>query len=403
MKKLLFVFYVLLGVKGLAQVNTKEIREDFNILIQNLSNHYVYFDDKNIDINCLKEKYSKKIETIKDNNETVLFFEYLLDEFYDSHLILNTSINASFRLHSPIYVVLNGDKIVVKNIWKTQLKNFRLPIIGAEVLKINNRNFQNAIDDFSTVCNNKKDAVIREWIANKIISGRYNQPRVLTLKLSDNSIIMLDIDQMKTKEETKLLSSRIKNNIGIVRIHNSLGDNSLIDVFDNELNNLLDTDGLIIDLRNTVGGGNTYVARGIMGRFIDKKLPYQEHVTKEQYGNNPSVVRSWVEYVTPRGKLYEKPIIVLVGRWTGSMGEGLAIGLDAMQRAKIVGTEMERLAGSMKGVPFKYQNYQYRIATEKLYHLNGVVREKFAPWYYVNQNNTAKDEVLEKAFILLKK
>lgn len=401
MKKLIFIFFAFLSLNNSAQVNTAQIREDFNILIQNIANYYIYFEDKNIDINCIKEKYDSKIDNIKSKDETVLFFEYLLDEFYDSHMMLNTSIKASYRLHSPIYVALNNNKIHIKNVWSTQVESLEHQIIGAEVLKINNIDFQKAIGDFPTQCSNKKNLEVREWIANKIISGRYNESRFLTLKLLDNSIVSLDIDKIKIKKETELLSSEVKNNIGIIRFHNSLGENSLIHQFDEKLNDLFNTKGLIIDLRNTVGGGNTYVARGIMGRFIDEELPYQKHVKNEKYGNNPAVIRSWIEYVTPRGKQYKKPIIVLVGRWTGSMGEGFAIGLDAMKRAKIVGTEMERLAGSMQGVPFKHQKYQYRIATEKLYHINGIAREKYVPWYYVHQKDVTKDEVLEKAFILI--
>lgn len=403
MKKIIYIFFAFFTFNIVAQVNTQEIREDFNIMVQNLSNYYIYFGDKNIDINCIKEKYGEKIDNIKTNDETVLFFEYLLDEFYDSHLMLNTSIKSSFRLYSPIYVELKKDKIFIKNIWKTQIENFEIPIIGAEVLKINDIDFQEAINNFPTQCSNKNNAKVREWITNKIISGRYNESRVLTLKLVDNSVINLDIDKIQVKKETQLLSSYQKENIGVIRLHNSLGDNSLIEKFDEELNNLFDTKGLIIDLRNTVGGGNTYVAKGIMGRFIDSDLAYQKHFTKEKYGSNPTVVRSYIEYVSPRGKHYKKPIIVLVGRWTGSMGEGFAIGLDGMKRAKIVGTEMERLAGSMEGISFKYQKYQYRIATEKLFHINGLEREKFVPWYYVNQTNLKKDVVLEKAFTLLQR
>jgi carboxyl-terminal processing protease len=39
--------------------------------------------------------------------------------------------------------------------------------------------------------------------------------------------------------------------------------------------------------------------------------------------------------------------VVLVGRWTASMGEGMAIGLDAMKRATIVGTRMAGLNGAV--------------------------------------------------------
>ncbi len=60
--------------------------------------------------------------------------------------------------------------------------------------------------------------------------------------------------------------SKIEN-IGIITINNSLGKNTLITEFDKALNSLIATEGLIIDLRNTVSGGNSYVARGIMGRI----------------------------------------------------------------------------------------------------------------------------------------
>ncbi|MCG1037229.1 S41 family peptidase [Polaribacter sargassicola] len=379
-----------------------QIKEDYNKIIQDLSRYYIYLNDKNVDFDCIKNRYSKKIHQLKNNLEKTLFFEYLLDEFYDSHLILNISTNNSYRLHSPLYVTIKDNKVFVENVWVSQIENADTNIIGAEILKLNGINFKNAINNFPTECNNKNQKEVKEWIANKIISGRYNQPRILTLKLKNDKIITLDVDKIKIRKETNLLSSYTVNNIGVIKINNSLGNNNLINAFDIELDKLFNTKALILDLRNTVDGGNTYVARAIMGRFIDKELPYQKHVSKEQYGNNPTIVQSWLEFVSPRGKQYKKPIIVIVGRWTGSMGEGLAIGLDGMQRAKIVGTEMERLAGSMKSFYFKNRNYGYRIAIDKLFHVNGIVRENYIPWYYVKQQNSKfKDDVLSKALQLL--
>lgn len=406
MKNIIYLLFFVFSNYCLAQSNNfykNKITEDYNQIIKDLSNHYIYLNDKDVDFDCVKKYYSKRINQLKTNKETTLFFEYLLDEFYDSHLILNTTTNNSFRLHSPLYVAIQNNKVFIKNMWVTNIINPKANIIGAEVLKINGNNFQNEINKFPTNCSNKKSIEVREWIANKIISGRYNESRILTLKLTDNKIITLNVDQLKLKKESKLISSYIKNNIGVIKINNSLGNNKLIELFDKELNLLFHTKALILDLRNTVDGGNTYVARGIMGRFINKDMPYQKHVSKEQYGNNPIVKKSWIEFVSPRGKIYKKPILVLVGRWTGSMGEGLAIGLDGMKRAKIIGTEMERLAGSMRQFYFKNRNYGYRIAIDKLFHLNGVAREKFVPWYYVNQHrNQNKDETLFRAFQLLK-
>jgi len=324
-----------------------------------------------------------------------------LDEFYDSHLILNTNINSSFRLFSPIYATIENGELIVSNIWQTQIENLDQNLIGAELLKINGIDFDKAIAQFPTHCNNKSSKKVREWIVNKILAGRYNQPRILTLKLADNRPIELDLDKLKIKQNNELLSSKIENGIGIIRINNSLGNNNLIRKFDKSLDKLMDTKALIIDLRNNVDGGNSYVARGIMGRFIKEIKPYQKHWTIEKYDGNPVVERSWVEYLSPRKEQYKKPVVILVGRWTGSMGEGLAIGFEGMGRAKVVGSKMERLAGEINEFSFKNQHFGYRLSTAKLFHINGMTREKYVPTNYVKQTTTEKDETLEKGMEII--
>ncbi|WP_452220248.1 S41 family peptidase [Lacinutrix salivirga] len=270
-------------------------------------------------------------------------------------------------------------------------------------MKFNGVDFNAKIEKFPSYCNDKSILEIRNWIANKVIAGKYSEHRILKLKLKNGDTITFDVDGLKIINEQKLLTQQTINDIGIIRINNSLGNNQLIDEFDKALNSLSTTRGLIIDLRNTNNGGNTYVAKGIMSRFIDKELPYQKHLYVETYDNQPKITRSWLELVSPRGKQYTKPVIILVGRWTGSMGEGLAVGFDGMKRAKIVGTEMKRLAGSDYNYKFKNQNFGYKLVYQKLYHINGTPREKFVPFHYVSQTTINKDETLIKAFKLLNK
>jgi hypothetical protein len=101
----------------------------------------------------------------------------------------------------------------------------------------------------------------------------------------------------------------------------------------------------VIDLRDTPSGGNSAVARGIMGRLVDKLLPYQRHELVSEF-RSTEIRRVWDEYVAPRGSPFLKPIVVLVGRWTGSMGEGLAIGLNATRGAMVLGRPMAHLLGA---------------------------------------------------------
>lgn len=407
MKKLIFTLIILLNFSCVQSQKTKidktKIKEDLNEILTDLSENYIYLQEKNVNLDCVRKYYENQIEKLQTEEETVLFFEYLLNEFYDSHLILNTNRNSSFRLYSPIYAKIENKKIIISNIWQSQIEDFEKNYIGTEILKINGLTFNKAIEQFPTHCNDKNSKTVREWIANKILAGRYNEPRILELKLDNDKIVEFDLDKIKVKKDTELLTIKTQDKIGIIRINNSLGSNKLINEFDKALEKLENTKGLIIDLRNTVDGGNSYVARGILGRFINKQKAYQKHWTVEKYDGKNTIERSWVEYVSPRGKQYKKPVIVLVGRWTGSMGEGLAVGFEGINRAEIVGSEMERLAGEMNGFSFKNQNYGYRLSTAKLYHINGIPREKYLPTNYVKQTTTDIDEILTKGIELINK
>jgi hypothetical protein len=409
MKKLILGITILLTFSYANSQETKvdrsKIEEDFEQIMSDIKNNYIYLNDKKVDIDCIYFNYKKKIKLIDSEDQRLLFFEYLLDEFYDSHVILMRSIRKSYRLDSPIFTVTKNGKTKIKNVWQTQIENINLNIIGSEIIKINGIDLITKIDNFPTICNDKNDFETRNWIANKVISGKYNEPRILTLKLTNDKIVDFDLDSIKLKKDNSLLTVSIVNNIGIIRLNNSLGQNALIEKFDTVIDSLQNTKGLIIDLRNTTGGGNSYVARGIMSRFINESMPYQLHqIFDESWDNQPIIKRSWAEYVSPRNKQYKNPVVVLVGKWTGSMGEGLAIGFDGLRRAEIVGTEMKRLAGgSTNDFHLKNENLNYKLMTEKIFHLNGTPREKYIPENYVSQSTTEKDETLEKGIKLINK
>lgn len=407
MKKLIFTFFVLLILccKNTQKdtIDQKEIKEDLNKIISDISENYIYLQSKKIDLNCIRDYYEQQIKQIRSEAETVLFFEYLLDEFHDNHLTLRTNRNSSFRLFSPIYAEIKNDKTIISNVWQTQIRNLNQNIVGAEIIKFNGQNFDEVVKNFPTYCNDKNKKETKEWIANKILSGRYNEPRILSLKLLNGENITLDLDKLYLKNDKSLLSTKIVENIGIIRINNSLGNDSLVNGFDKTLSNLANTKGLIIDLRNTIFGGDSYEARGIMGRFINEPKPYQKHSYTAKSQNNPDIERSWIEYVSPRLEQYKQPVVILVGRWTGSMGEGLAIGFEGMERAEVVGTEMRRLAGEVYDFDFSHQKYGYKLSTAKLYHINGTLREEYIPTNYVRQSTIFVDETLEKGIELINK
>jgi carboxyl-terminal processing protease len=373
----------------------KELTEnqlEFDQLMAVFENDYIYLNDKRRLLRCIQKTYRPHVDTISQTYYKVLFYEQLLNELYDTHIILNTNTPESYRLKAPIYVELRGGKFYVSDVFFTEFQyDLEDNILGAEVVWFNELPFDEVIDGFYTQCQDKRKPEIREWVANKLLMGQYNDARFLGLKLSSGEEFNLDLDKIGFKERPGLLEATRKNNIGVIKVNNSLGNDSLPYHFNLALNELMDTDALILDLRNTPDGGNTGVAEPVMGRFVKQRSAYQKCESKDE---------TYLRYVVPVGETYTKPVYVLVGRWTGSMGEGMAIGFEGMNRGTVVGTEMNRLAGSM--IPFRLKNSSFsaRISTEKLYHLNGQLREHYVPKQYVRQTTTAEDETL--AFVLKK-
>ena len=367
-------------------IDTIKVKQDFEKIISKLETKYVYYNKKDVDLDCLKKHYNSKISSLKNKTEVLLFFEYLLDEFYDSHLHLNTNNNHSFRLYSPIYVSTKGKKTIISSYWKSQIENnININLINAEVLTFNGIEFNKVIENFPTHCQNKNNNEIRTWLSNKIFAGRHNEPRIVTIKTALGKIETFDLDKIILKTEVTVITSFIQDNIGIIRINNSLGRIKTKKKFTKALKKFKNTKGIIIDLRNTVDGGSTNIANPIAGHFTNKKRIFQKYRNRNT---------QFVDYIKPQKPYYEKPLVVLVGRWTGSMGEGLASGFDGTEIGKIIGTKMLKLAGATKNYSFKYLNYGYQMPYIDVLHIDGYPREKYVPKYTVQLDDTNKDEFI---------
>ena len=391
-KFLINIFLSLTVFQALGQETAKQ--KEFDAFISNLKTEYIYYQEKQDLIDCIEKTYRPVVDTISHPAYKVLFYENILNEFYDSHINLNRNTNISYRLSSPIYIQEKKGRFYITSIFASQLVNPpSYNVLGAEIISFNGIEFQEAINAFPTHCHDKQNPEIREWLANKILAGKLHLPRKLKIKLMSGEEQILDIDDFEYKNDPDLLTVSSVDNVGVIRINNSLGNTDLIEAFDQALKELDDKEALILDLRNTADGGNTQTAEPIIGRFISEKTGYQVCENKNE---------TYTRYAYPRGELYNKPLYVLVGRWTGSMGEGMTIGFDGMNRATIVGTEMNRLAGGMKTINLLNEGYGYRISFEKMYHLNGELRETFIPKVYVKQKSSLVDEHMNMALKLIK-
>ena len=139
----------------------------------------------------------------------------------------------------------------------------------------------------------------------------------------------------------------------------------------------------------------------MIGRFISKTSGYQRVFEPRPGRRFPD--DSWVKPVSARGPwVVDQALVVLVDRWTGSMGEGMAIGLDALDRAEIVGTRMAALLGGVGTFTLPRTGVAVRFPIERLYHLDGTPREAFVPRIEVEGRAAGSDPVLEAGLTALR-
>lgn len=232
-----------------------------------------------------------------------------------------------------------------------------------------------------------------EFGAKLAVSGLRNAPRTLVFSAQGKTQNYSLPSTYAFSDELKkrpLVEVSHRGSFAIIRINNALGNNELIDRFDEAIESIGESSGLILDLRNTPSGGNTEVARSIIGHFVREVRPYQVHEIPS-LEREFSVPRRFIEMVFPRAPYYSKPLVVLGGYWTGSMGEGLVIGLDAAVDAHIIASDMGDLLGALSNFDLQYSGARLDIGTESLFHVNGIAREDFTADHVVQSADRGPD------------
>jgi C-terminal processing protease CtpA/Prc len=217
------------------------------------------------------------------------------------------------------------------------------------------------------------------YAARVLAAGRRNAPRHLTVARG-NDALQLELPNLYYRQllDRPVLSVSEQGASLVIRVHDSLGMDATIEGFDRVMASAMPEQPIVLDLTDTASGGNTSVARTIMGWFVDKPTSYQVHSLPAEE-RQTGVARQWIEQVLPRpGKHHDGPVTVRVGRWTGSMGEGLALGFDAIG-ARVEGGPMAGLLGAIYDYKLEQSGMIVKFPVERLSHVDGTPREAFVP------------------------
>jgi carboxyl-terminal processing protease len=141
-----------------------------------------------------------------------------------------------------------------------------------------------------------------------------------------------------------IAAGRTADDIGYISVFQLQGD-GLVPAFDNALDQLRDTNGLIIDLRFN-GGGDETLAQQMAGRFISQPTTYAH----SQYRTGPKHDDLGPRYpreCSPRGPwTCTKPVVVLHGRKTTSSAESFAAMFSGMPQVTTMGAPTAGSSGN---------------------------------------------------------
>ena len=320
---------------------------------------------------------------VRSQRELVRFAERALTLLADHHAITGASLKDSwavFPSYGDLWIERRGPRFLI-----TAVRD------GSPAAKVGVRrgDVLHAVDGQSTAT-----AVAAYWAdlgatgggerddhaARVLAAGKRDRPRRLTIghPLSRPRHLELpNLYAIPRPQMPPLTSSSVGGEYHI-RFRDSLGDAATIAAFDAAMTGAKAKQRLVIDLTDTPSGGNTSVARAILGWFVRRPTSYQVHALPAEQ-RATGIARQWVEQVLPReGKYRAGPVIVRVGRWTGSMGEGLAIGFDAIG-ARVEGAPMAGLLGAIYDHRLERSGIVVKFPTERLSATDGTPREKFVP------------------------
>lgn len=378
-----FLAAVLLAGAATAEPTAADFVADVQSIERRVNEDYAYLDRFPGQRMPMTDKLRAEAAAVKDRRSLVRYAERSMALLADHHAIVGSSFKDSWALvpsYSDLWIERRDGAFVITAVRAGSPAERAGVRSGDWLVAVADRPVDAEVkaywDDLGSVGGGERDAVAarilaagrRDRVRHLTIAGHRGPPRRLSLP-NLYSTAMADRSPVTT-----IVAGRTTR----LRLNDSLGDDATIAAFDAAMAAVRPGQRLVIDLTDTPGGGNTSIARAILGWFVTRATAYQVHnLPSEQ--RRTGIARQWVEQVLPRpGKHWRGPVTVRVGRWTGSMGEGLAIGFDALG-ARVEGGKMAGLLGAIYDVRLERSELVVKFPVERLSAVDGNPRENFIP------------------------
>jgi hypothetical protein len=347
-----------------------------------IADHYAYRDRFPGGAVPTSDRLRREAEAVSDRRSLLRHAERALIALADHHAITGASFPDSWAVvpsYSDLWIEKSGGAFIVTAVRRGSPAALAGVRVRDALHAVGGVPAAEAVAGFWRDLGLAPDDGRDAFAARILAAGRRNAIRRLTFRRG-GALIRLDLPSLYAVARGARPPVSVARAGGrlTIRFNDSLGESATIAAFDAAMAGARPGQPILIDLTDTPSGGNTIVARAVLGWFVDRPRFYQVHNLPGEE-RRTGVARQWAEQVLPRpGRRHRGPVTVAVGRWTGSMGEGLAIGFDAIG-ARVTGTRMAGLLGAVYDHRLEHSGLVLKLPSERLMAVDGTPREDFAP------------------------
>jgi carboxyl-terminal processing protease len=322
-------------------------------------------------------------DAVHDRDTLLRYAEDMISALADHHALTGSSFKDDWAIvptYADLWIAKRGDFYVVDAV-KPGTPAARAGIVAGErLVAVDGVAIDRAVAAFWARLGLEPVGERAPYAARVMAAGRRDRDRSRTVKGVDGQRRVVTLASLYAGHQDRPPISVTAGRAGAVTIvfNNDLGNDATIAAFDAAMAKIAPTARVTIDLTDTPSGGTTSIARAVMGWFVTRPMPYQMHNLPSEE-RETGIPRQWIELVLPRrGKYHPGPVSVRVGRWTGSLGEGMAIGFAALGKP-VCGTAMAGLKGAVYDFDLTHSRLRVKFPAERLYTVAGQPREMVVP------------------------
>ena len=368
---------------GAADLPPADYAADAASIERRVDEDYAYLDRLPGGRLPMTAKLRAEAAAVGSEKQLIRYAERALTLLADHHAITGSSLPDSwavFPTYADLWVERRGDSYVIEQVRVRSPAEWRGIRAGDRLVAVDGKPIAVAVAEFWADLGAAGGGERDSYAARVLAAGKRHRERRLTVQRGaapPRQLALSNLYFTQLMDRPVLQFAEVGPNL-VITFNDSLGYDATISAFDSAMARARPGQRIVIDLTDTPSGGNTTIARAILGWFVTRPTFYQMHSLPAEERQS-GIARQWVEQVLPRaGKHHRGPVTVRVGRWTGSMGEGLAIGFDALG-ARVEGSRMAGLLGAIYDHKLDKSGQAIKFPTERLSHVDGTPREKFVP------------------------